>query len=157
MLNLYFFSLYTWKGGFGTHMDMHDVDWYFAGNLGASDAILDECLLHFKQLEDKSNILRLRSNNRWLQGRYVDALNDTLAALEVLGVEVNPAPTQRQVDELFEEVKNEIMAIGFDNILTIPRTTDPKTELAVSLLNDAGWHLFHFNVTTIVTCHFLQV
>jgi len=99
---------------------------------------LDECLLHFRQLEDKSNILRLRSNNRWLQGRYTDALNDTLAALKVLGVEVNPAPTQRQVDELFEEVKNEIMAIGFDNILTIPRTTDPKIELAVSLLNDAG-------------------
>jgi len=99
---------------------------------------LDECLLHFRQLEDKSNILRLRSNNRWLQGRYADALNDTLAALKVLGVDVNPAPTQRQVDELFEEVKNEIMAIGFDNILTIPRTTDPKIELAVSLLNDAG-------------------
>lgn len=99
---------------------------------------MDECLLHFRQLEDKSNILRLRSNNRWLQGRYTDALNDTLAALKVLGVEVNPAPTQRQVDELFEEVKNEIMAIGFDNILTIPRTTDPKIELAVSLLNDAG-------------------
>lgn len=99
---------------------------------------MDECLLHFRQLEDKSNILRLRSNNRWLQGRYADALNDTLAALKVLGVDVNPAPTQRQVDELFEEVKNEIMAIGFDNILTIPRTTDPKIELAVSLLNDAG-------------------
>lgn len=56
----------------------------------------------------------------------------------MLGVDVNPAPTQEQVDETFEEVKNEIMAIGFDNILTIPRTTDPKTELAVSLLNDAG-------------------
>lgn len=99
---------------------------------------MDECLLHFRRLEDKANILRLRSNNRWLQGRYVDALDDTLAALKVLGVVVNPAPKQRQVDKLFEEVKNEIMAIGFDNILTIPRTTDPKIELAVSLLNDAG-------------------
>lgn len=106
--------------------------------MSASDAILDECLFHHRRLEDKANILRLRSNNRWLQGRYKDALDDTLAALKVLGVEVNPAPTLRQVDELFEEVKNEIMAIGFDNILTIPRTADLKTELAVSLLNDAG-------------------
>lgn len=132
-----FFSLYTWKGGLARTSSRTKLT-YFAGNLGASDAILDECLFHFRQLEDKSKILRLRSNNRWLQGRYVDALNDTLAALKVLGVDVNPAPTQRQVDELFEEVKNEIMAIGFDNIVTIPRTTDPKTELAVSLLNDAG-------------------
>ena len=117
---------------------MSKIEYCFLGNLGASDAILDECLLYFRRLEDKANILRLRSNNRWLQGRYVDALDDTLAALKVLGVVVNPAPKQRQVDELFEEVKNEIMAIGFDNILTIPRTTDPKIELAVSLLNDAG-------------------
>lgn len=40
---------------------------------------------------------------------------------------------------MFEQVKNEILAVGFDEILMIPRTTDPRTELAVSLLNDAGW------------------
>lgn len=39
---------------------------------------------------------------------------------------------------MFEEVKNEILAVGFDEILMIPRSTDPRTELAVSLLNDAG-------------------
>ena len=39
---------------------------------------------------------------------------------------------------MFEEVKNEMLAVGFDEILMIPRTTDPRTELAVSLLNDAG-------------------
>jgi len=65
-------------------------------------------------------------------------LNDTLLALKVLGIEINPAPTQRQVDFMFEEVKNEILAVGFDDIMLIPRTTDPRTELAVALLNDAG-------------------
>jgi len=39
---------------------------------------------------------------------------------------------------MFEEVKNEILAVGFDDIMLIPRTTDPRTELAVALLNDAG-------------------
>jgi len=39
---------------------------------------------------------------------------------------------------MFEQVKNEIMAVGFDEIINIPRTTDPRTELAVLLLNDAG-------------------
>lgn len=48
---------------------------------------------------------------------------------------------------MFEEVKNEIMAVGFDNILTIPRTTDPKTELAISLLNDAGKFDYRISAT----------
>ena len=95
----------------------------------------------------------MRSHNRWLQGRYVDALNDTLSALKALGIDVNPTPTQRQVEAMFEEVKNEIMAVGFDNILTIPRTVDPRTVLAVLLLNDAGkLHILylHMNLNRII-------
>jgi len=111
---------------------------FFAGDLEASDSILSECLLHCKQPEDKGNILRLRSRNHWLKGSFSYALNDTLLALKVLGIEVNMSPTRRQADIMFEEVKNEILAVGFDEILMIPRSTDPRTELAVSLLNDAG-------------------
>ncbi|KAF9056453.1 histidine kinase [Panaeolus papilionaceus] len=108
------------------------------GDLEASDVIVRECLLHTKQPEDKGNLLRLRSRNHWLKGNYPDALEDTLLALKVLGVELDPAPTRRQADAMFEEVRNEILAVGFDEILSIPRTTDPRTELAVALLNDAG-------------------
>jgi hypothetical protein len=39
---------------------------------------------------------------------------------------------------MFERVKDEILAIGFDEILEIPRATDPRTDLAVAVLNDAG-------------------
>lgn len=87
--------------------------------------------------------MRLKSRNHWLRGSYSDALNETLLALKVLGIEVNLSPTRRQADMLFEQVKNEILAVGFDEILMIPRTTDPKTELAVSLLNDAGLGILH--------------
>lgn len=39
---------------------------------------------------------------------------------------------------MFEQVKNDILAIGFDEILEISRATDPRTDLAVAVLNDAG-------------------
>lgn len=42
---------------------------------------------------------------------------------------------------MFDEVRNEIMAIGTDQIFTSQRTTDPRIELAVHLLNDAGMTL----------------
>ena len=56
----------------------------------------------------------------------------------MLGIEICYSPTRKQADIMFEQVKNEILAIGFDEILATPRTTDRKTELAVTLLNDAG-------------------
>ena len=61
----------------------------------------------------------------------------------MLGIDIELSPTRRQADKMFEEVKNEILAVGFDEILMIPRTTDVRTELAVGLLNDAGASLCH--------------
>ena len=69
---------------------------------------------------------------------YRTALTDTIQGLHLLGVDVNSAPTRREADIMFEQVKNEILAVGFDDILNIPRARDAKTDLAIALLNDAG-------------------
>lgn len=95
-------------------------------------------MAHADQPEEKGALLRLRSNNRWLCNNYSDALEDTLLALKILGVTVNAAPTRKEADLMFEQVKNEILAVGLTEILAIPRTTDPRIELIVALLNDAG-------------------
>ena len=79
-----------------------------------------------------------------MQGNYTAALSDTLLGLHILGVEVNPAPSRREADMMFEQVKNEILAVGFENILKIPRTDNPRIDLTVQLLNDAGM-LLEFN------------
>lgn len=88
--------------------------------------------------EERARVLRLRSRINWMQGSFDDALNDSLAALHILGIEVPRAPTKRDQDMMFEQVKDEILAIGFDEILAIPRAADPRTDLAVAVLNDAG-------------------
>lgn len=118
-------ALFTWKG-----------------KLEQSDEIIRECFEHATQPEDKGDILRLRSRNHWLRNNHAQAFDDTLLALQVLGIDINRSPTRRQADFMFEQVKNEIMAVGFDEILLIPRTTDKKTELAVTLLNDAGTNAY---------------
>lgn len=82
--------------------------------------------------------MRLRSRINWIQGSFEDAFNDSLAALRILGIDVPKNPTKRDQDIMFERVKDEILAIGFDEILEIPRATDPRTDLAVAVLNDAG-------------------
>ena len=73
-----------------------------------------------------------------MRQNYWSALTDTISGLHLLGVDVNSAPTRREADTMFEQVKNEILAVGFDDILNIPRARDAKTDLAIALLNDAG-------------------
>lgn len=73
-----------------------------------------------------------------MRGHYSTALGDTIEGLHLLGVNVNSSPTRREADQMFEDVKNEILAVGFDEILSIPRARDARTDLAIALLNDAG-------------------
>ncbi|KAJ7022028.1 hypothetical protein C8F04DRAFT_1139170 [Mycena alexandri] len=108
------------------------------GDYEQSEVIIQECLDHAEAPEDKGSLLWQRSRNKWLCNQFSDALQDTLLALKFLGVEVNTSPSRREADRLFDQVHDEILAVGFDEILATPRTTDPRTELAVALLNDAG-------------------
>ncbi|KAJ4499295.1 histidine kinase [Lentinula lateritia] len=118
-------SLATWKGDFAE-----------------SNEFLKQCMAYAQQPEEVATVLRAQSQNNWMNKNFSGALEDTLQALKILGVEVNPAPTRREAAHMFERVKNEILAIGFDEILSIPRANDPRTELAVRLLNDAGTNAY---------------
>ncbi|RDX43976.1 histidine kinase [Lentinus brumalis] len=118
-------ELYTWKSEFTQ-----------------SDNLLQECLIRCEHPEEKARLLRLRSRNHWMRGNYTAALNDNTLGLHLLGVDVNAAPTRREADIMFEQVKNEILAVGFDDILAIPRARDSRTDLAIALLNDAGTNAY---------------
>ncbi|KAF7798602.1 hypothetical protein EIP86_009824 [Pleurotus ostreatoroseus] len=108
------------------------------GQYERSDAYIEECLAKTSDPEMRAQIMRIRARNHFMRQNYDAALTDTIFGLHLLGVDVNPAPTRREADTMFEQVKNEILAVGFDDILNIPRARDQKTDLAISLLNDAG-------------------
>ncbi|KAF9258589.1 dual-domain HisK/Mak2 protein kinase [Marasmius fiardii PR-910] len=118
-------SLSTWRGDYAT-----------------SNTYIQQCLAHTEKPEEIASLLRSRSRNHWMRNNFTEALTDTLSALRLLGVEVNPAPTRRDSDRMFERVKNEILAVGFDSFLSIPKASDTRTEIAVKLLNDAGTNAY---------------
>ncbi|KAJ3802608.1 hypothetical protein GGU11DRAFT_813370 [Lentinula aff. detonsa] len=107
-----------------------------------SNECLRQCMAYSQHPEEVATVLRAQSQNKWMNRDFAGALEDTLRALKVLGVEVNSAPSRREAANMFERVKNEILAVGFDEILSIPRANDPRTELAVRLLNDAGTNAY---------------
>lgn len=87
------------------------------GDYTTSNSILDECETHAKAPEDIANIIRLRSRNYLFCNSYAEALNQTLYALKHLGVELKTAPSEHEADAMFDLVKNEILAVGFDEIM----------------------------------------
>ncbi|KAL0581381.1 Chk1 protein kinase [Marasmius crinis-equi] len=113
-----------------------------ASDYQTSNSYIEECLAHTQKPEEIANLLRSRSQNHWMRNNFTEALSDTLSALRLLGIEVNPAPTRRDSTRMFERVKNEILAVGFDSFLSIPRALDTRTEIAVRLLNDAGMNAY---------------
>jgi hypothetical protein len=108
------------------------------GDLDSSNDIIRDCLQHVSKVENRCVLLRARSKNHWMRGQPTEAFNDILLALRTLGIDFNPSPTSWDIDTAFQQVRNEILSIGFGEILFIPRFKDPKTELAIALLNDAG-------------------
>jgi hypothetical protein len=84
--------------------------------------------------EDKAIVLRLRSRNHWIRNELGASLNDIVLALHALGVEINLSAELEEANAMFEQVKNELLAVGFDAILASPRNTDSRINLAVDLL-----------------------
>ncbi|KAF8272384.1 histidine kinase [Lactarius quietus] len=112
------------------------------GDYKGSDQYIEACYERASHSGERAFLLRLRSQNNWMRNDFHAALEDTLLALHILGVDLDPAPTREKADMMFEQVKSEILAVGFDAILAIPRTSDPGTDLAVALLGDAGTHAY---------------
>lgn len=63
-------------------------------------------------------------------------------ALAEVGVNIPSTVSLKEADAMFDQVKAEILSVGFEYIASMPRTTDARTDLIVSLLNDAGTNAF---------------
>ncbi|KAI0294831.1 histidine kinase [Russula brevipes] len=126
------FSLYTKLAELST----------WRGDYKGSDRYIEACYERAGHSDERAFLLRLRSQNNWMRNDFGAALKDTLLALHILGVDLDPNPTLEAADTMFEQVKSEILAVGFDAILAIPRTSESRTDLAVALLGDAGTHAY---------------
>ncbi|KAI6136939.1 STKc type histidine kinase [Pisolithus sp. B1] len=112
------------------------------GDLKKSESLITEYIQHSQFPEDQARALRVRANNHFLRNEFSDALDTLVHALRILGVEMESSATQEVADAMFEDVKSQILAIGYEEMLKIPRATDVRTDLAVSILNDAGTNAY---------------
>lgn len=126
------------------------------GDLQDAQEYISDCLPRAEEPIDKATVLKLRSQCHWQNDRADASMKDVVLALEALGIGLDFSQDPDEVNALFEQVKNEVythnviiwrrklderlqvLAAGFDAILSMPRCQDEKIDLAVNLLGDAG-------------------
>jgi hypothetical protein len=112
------------------------------GNHDSSNQLIAETLLHARVPEDRAHALRLRGRNRFIQRDFEGAYQDTVLALEAMGMSLPSEISILELDEAFDEVKTKLLHIGFEEILHLNRTSNQLTDLKISLLNDAANNAF---------------
>ncbi|CED84388.1 histidine kinase [Phaffia rhodozyma] len=87
---------------------------------------------------DRARVFRAESRSFWMRGALQEALNLFVEALGILGIHVAKQYSQQEINEMYELTKSMVMATGMENILSSPKATDPRIELASSILSEAS-------------------
>jgi hypothetical protein len=76
------------------------------GDYIGSDRYMEACYERAGHSEGKALLLRLCSQNNWMQNDFNAALNDTLLALHILGIDLNSNLTLEMANAMFKQVKS---------------------------------------------------
>ncbi|KAG9055946.1 hypothetical protein FS842_000718 [Serendipita sp. 407] len=112
------------------------------GNHESSDQLIFETLAHVQGPADRAHALRLRGRNRFVRKDFESAFNDIVQALDALNIKLPTKISPLELDDSFNEVKAKILLTGFDELLELPRSMNPLTDLAVSLMADCATSAF---------------
>jgi hypothetical protein len=113
-----------------------------AVNYSSSIALVEECLIHAESGEDKARLLWIRSRVHWARNDFPLALEDTLQALFFLDVSINQSPSVDDLDMAFETTRSQILTIGMENTINLPRSDSERINLIASLLVESSNHAY---------------
>lgn len=142
---LNFLSACPWEDGVDAsytetlklHLNVAELAWW-ANDLTLALTLLREIFLHSKSPVDRTPAWRLQSKIHFQQQNYKDGLQDIFNCLHELELPaIRQDITQEEVDELFEQLKNEINRRGFSNLRDSPTCEDVRILSIMGILQDA--------------------
>jgi hypothetical protein len=100
-----------------------------SGDYVKSNTLIEDCLLHVRTVEDRIDLLRIRSRNHWSCNHYSLAAEDIMGAVRLLGVEVANNPTRKIADSLFDKVIYKIISFSNPSLKLVNRSRGKFLEL----------------------------
>ncbi|RUS27373.1 AAA ATPase domain-containing protein, partial [Jimgerdemannia flammicorona] len=108
-------------------------------------SLLKDVFSHAESPVDRTPAWRIRSQMHYLQQNYRDGLHDLFQCLRELGLQgIRLDITQDEVDELFYQLKGDIVRRGFNGLCDTPPCEDPRILSIMGVLQEAAtvsyWH-----------------
>lgn len=116
---------------------------YLMGDLDKMNDLAETTIKYARTILDKVNIYVSRINACMAREDYQDAINVALPVLNLLGSRLPQKPTRLHVG--IELMKFKFMFLGKkpENILNMPRMTDPEKLAAIKIMVDIGHATFY--------------
>ncbi|RUS18131.1 hypothetical protein BC937DRAFT_89117, partial [Endogone sp. FLAS-F59071] len=114
-----------------------ELNWV-AGNVDSTEALLKKIFQHSRTPLDRAGAYQIQQRLFFLEKKHTngsDALFNCLRELGVTGVKSDL--TQEELNEAYEEAKQEVLRIGFDNIANLGPCKDKTLKTIMDVLEDA--------------------
>ncbi|WP_224244226.1 trifunctional serine/threonine-protein kinase/ATP-binding protein/sensor histidine kinase [Hyalangium gracile] len=120
---------------FALQMELAEAS-YLAGEFEVARSIFSALLAQARTPVQRAGIHSLQALLTALSGQYDRALELGLEGLRLLGIELPVSPDQSMIAAELQAVMSQLGGRRLAGLLDIPRTSDPRVEMAVSLLAD---------------------
>lgn len=108
------------------------------GNFEGLQEIVQEVIRNSKNTLDKVQVYRNQILGYTAENRFSESVATGLEILRLLGLKISRTPSRSEADSAMNEVREIVLSKGNEELLTLPKMTDP-TQLAIArILADTG-------------------
>lgn len=108
---------------------------YLSGDLVAMQKLTEEVLQYAKSLFDKIDIYEIRTQAYAAQRQFAEAIQTTLPALQLLGIELPAEPTQADVGTGITRVQQLLTESDIERLKELPPVTDAQILATMRILS----------------------
>ncbi len=107
---------------------------FLSGNHDTAEQLIGELLQRGASSIDQAATYRLKVQLHMVKGEYPQAVDDALACLRLLGIDLPAHPTGEQVQAEYDTVWQNLNGRPIESLIDLPLLTDPEVQAAMQVL-----------------------
>ncbi len=136
-VGLQFLPQDSWQQQYDLTLALHEEtaeSAYLSGNFERMEHLCEEVLASATTLLDKVQVYQIKIQARMARSQFLEAVEIALEALNLLGIIFPNQPTQEDLFKGLEETKNALAGREIENLIDLPKMTDPIKLAALQIL-----------------------
>lgn len=127
----------AWKAQYNSTFTIH-MEWseceFMSSNFEKTEELLDMLLYNAQTKLEKGAVYRMKVILAMTKGEYQDALDKGLECLQLFGIELPLHPSEKQLEEELDKVRNILEERQIEDLVNLPKMTDIEMLTVMGLL-----------------------